>query len=1698
MRNPSSNFSQLLLCILFIGIIFLCCAIPATAQIYQELSQDTNLTFQEIVDISERHFEKTGKGKGKGYKQFQRWKYWAERNLDEQGSVRSQRQALDAYLDFVDKSSSAPAKFLGSYTELGPQSAINTSTWSSGLGRVSAIGLDPNNDNHIIVGSPTGGIWKTMDLGTSWTPIFDDQALIDVYALEISHGNPDHYWAGLSDGLVRSLDGGLSWSPVSGVSATALYNTIVMHPANADVIFAVSQSGRIYKSTDGGENFYTVLVQNESLYDLEFHPVNLNIIYASGNDGVYKSTDGGETFTEITSGPWSGIGNKAIMLAVTPAAPQRIYALEEIDGGFNALYLSQNAGASWITLANNACDCNNIMGYDQDDSGGQAPRDMDIVVSPVNPSIIHVAGVETWRSTNAGQSWNKTTAWNNPNGSNFIHADIDLLIYDGQRIVAGTDGGIYYSTDEADSWTNITPGLGIRQFYRIGAARTEIDRVSGGSQDNGTTVFRNGNWYDWLGADGMETFIAWDNDDIIYGTSQNGSLYKSLNGGNSRMSITAPGGSGNWVTPFEQAVGQPNLIYTARTELWKSTDGGNSWLAISDLNMTNKADELKIAPSDHQYIYLAYENRLYITTDGGANWTSSNLPGSSVNYITVHPNHPERLIVVISGSSSKVMESLDAGVTWTNLTANIPSAVGIECAVYDELNNEGVFIGGNPGIYYTDATSDVNWVNLSDNLPNVRIAELEIKNQILYVATYGRGLWKRSILCDGSLEGQACNDFDACTENDVFDADCNCTGALVDADNDGVCDETDACPGGDDNIDGDHDGIPDFCDNCAEDCPDADCDSVCDADDICPGGDDTRDMDNDGIPDYCDPCDEQIGLPCDDNNPCTNDDTYDSDCNCIGTFQDTDGDGICDRDDVCHGGDDTLDSDGDGIPDHCDNCGLNEAVTITLVLTLDDYPQETSWEVTNATGEVIVSSYGTYADWPDGAIVTELICLPLGCYEFTIFDSYGDGLCCNYGIGGYELFDASGVLLAIGSDFDSSENTSFCNTCDDFGGDTDDDGVCDVRDLCPDMDDALIGTPCDDGDPCTANDLYDTNCNCAGTFTDADNDGVCDADDVCPDNDDNLIGTPCDDGDPCTTNDLYDTNCNCAGTFADADNDGICDVDDVCPDNDDNLIGTPCDDGDPCTTNDVYDTNCNCAGTFADADNDGVCDADDVCPDNDDNLIGTPCDDGDPCTTNDLYDTNCNCAGTFADADNDGVCDADDVCPDNDDNLIGTPCDDGDPCTTNDLYDTNCNCAGTFADADNDGVCDADDVCPDNDDNLIGTPCDDGDPCTTNDLYDTNCNCAGTFADADNDGVCDADDVCPGNDDNLIGTPCDDGDPCTTNDLYDTNCNCAGTFADADNDGVCDADDVCPGNDDNLIGTACDDGDPCTTNDLYDTNCNCAGTFADADNDGVCDADDVCPENDDNLIGTPCDDGDPCTANDLYDTNCNCAGTFADADNDGVCDADDVCPDNDDNLIGTPCDDGDPCTTNDLYDTNCNCAGTFADADNDGVCDADDVCPGGDDNLIGTPCDDGDPCTINDLYDTNCNCAGTFADADNDGICDADDVCPGGDDNLDVNNNGVPDDCDVSTTQFPSLEEKSLRIFPNPAIDLLRYSFDSKMGKDYHISIKNILGATVLQMDFKGTGNTITGQIHAQWTPGLYLFILQSDSGLNLQPVIIQ
>ena len=375
----------------------------------------------------------------------------------------------------------------------------------------------------------------------------------------------------------------------------------------------------------------------------------------------------------------------------------------------------------------------------------------------------------------------------------------------------------------------------------------------------------------------------------------------------------------------------------------------------------------------------------------------------------------------------------------------------------------------------------------------------------------------------------------------------------------------------------------------------------------------------------------------------------------------------------------------------------------------------------------------------------------------------------------------------------------------------------------------------------------------ANSFGDSDGDGFIDCEDSCPALDNTLIGTACNDGDPCTTGETYDANCGCSGgVFQDSDNDGVCDVEDQCAGLDDALIGMPCDDGNPCTINEIFTSNCQCSGG-ENAALDGTATMssqfssfpasnlnNDVINDNNSELAHTGGDSPNEWMQIDIGSTmfissvvlhnrtNC-CSDRINNA---YVLIADAPFPSNTDltqslnnadvvHQLGNE-------ANSSVISVDINQMGryirvqksgtntggnwinlkeiqvfipfTVLDTDNDGICDVDDQCPGFDNTLIGQPCDDGDPCTDGETYDSNCGCSGgSIIDSDNDGICDANDSCPNFDDNLIGQPCDDGIICFVGSTWDSNCNCTGgAFADTDGDNVCDPLDLCPGLDDSV------------------------------------------------------------------------------------------------------------------------------------------------------------------------------------------------------------------------------------------------------------------------------------------------------------
>jgi photosystem II stability/assembly factor-like uncharacterized protein len=738
--------------------IFLC--LTSFGQKYQSMINQGTYTIASIESEANKYFEINGTGRGSGYKQFKRWLYVANRDIDENGFKRSnhnQMKALRSYRRAAankrkgKNDQTLGGSLTGSWQEVGPTNWSASTGWTPGVGRITSIAIDPNNANHILVGSPTGGVWKSTDAGVNWAPLTDQFQTMDVYSLAISPHNPDHYLWGELGEVYKSVDAGATWTSTN--SPFSLWvNAIVYHPTDPNVVLACSSFDGLSRSTDGGSTWTMVSsVASEACYDIEFKPGDPNVVYVSGTN-VYKSTNAGLTFLAI-NGSW---GTGAKMMAVTPDNPEAVY-IAEGSGRFVGLHKSTNSGISFTQLRDNSI---NYFGYESDGSGtrGQAPRDMEIIVSPTDENEVHLGGIQTWKSTNGGQSFSLTSFWRHDEaaglGVGYIHADVDIMVYKGSRIYLGTDGGFYTSDDQAATFNNKTLGMGLHQYYRIGVSKTDPNVVVGGSQDNGTCVMHGANrdFKFWIGGDGSEAFVDWSDPNNLYGTSNGILFYKSSDQGNSIAQIAPPESFGANIIPFEQDPVSSNTMYMGYSQVYKSTNSGGSWTSISSLS-GGYINELKIAASNNQYIYASKYATLHRTTDGGSSWTTLSGISSRINSIAVDPDDEQRIAVV---TSSNVYVSTNAGNTWTDYTKNLPVGPAYYCAVWQKGADNGLYVGGNGFVSYIDDNM-TNYVDFLDALPNVRVYELEIQyvSNKLFAGTYGRGLW------ESDLYGTPGKDYDA-------------------------------------------------------------------------------------------------------------------------------------------------------------------------------------------------------------------------------------------------------------------------------------------------------------------------------------------------------------------------------------------------------------------------------------------------------------------------------------------------------------------------------------------------------------------------------------------------------------------------------------------------------------------------------------------------------------------------------------------------------------------------------------------------------------------------------------------------------------------------------------------------------------------------------------------------------------------------
>ena len=726
---------------------------------------DESKTLYEIESNFENYWNTKEIKKGKGWKPFKRRQSFMAPRVYPDGFFPFEMLYKEwENLKYTPKNSNQTA-MQADWQAYGP----TYSSYESGVGRINVVTFDPYNSDIIWVGAPSGGLWKTTDGGNSWssnTDLLPNLGVSDI-AIDPTNTNIMYIITGDRDaddtyayGLMKSLDGGISWN-TTGLSfnLTSSYrgNRILIHPNNSNILLVSTRKsgyGETYRSTDGG-NSWEMVLEGPNLISMEFNASNPDIVYGvtTGNSKYWRSNDNGQNWSNVTSeAGLPSSGNNRGIVAVTDANPDVVYILYSAnDNGFGGLYKSTDGGY----IFNLQTDSPNLMGYQVNggDEGGQGWYDIALTVSPIDENEVYVGGINIWKSTNGGLDFGTApiTHWYGAQGIEYVHADQHFLAFNplNNSLYAGNDGGIYKSEDNGNSWTDLSDGLQITQFYKIGISQTDFGLVLGGSQDNGTLRCNSQNdWSAVRGGDGMECAIDPTNPNIMYSELYYGEIGISYDGGNNWSDI-APDSEGEWVTPYQIDQNSPNRIVIGYEVVYESLDYGNSWQAISDgFNNSSTIDVICLAPSSQDIIYIAEENDIFKTVDGGENWTniSSDLPNKAVTYIAVHPTNPNMVWATFSGYSNqqKVFFSQNGGNSWINISSNLPN-LPVNCILYYSPN-ETVFVGTDVGIFYKDSTT-TDWSTFNQGLPNVIVTELEyhINSNTLFAGTYGRGLWMTSL-----------------------------------------------------------------------------------------------------------------------------------------------------------------------------------------------------------------------------------------------------------------------------------------------------------------------------------------------------------------------------------------------------------------------------------------------------------------------------------------------------------------------------------------------------------------------------------------------------------------------------------------------------------------------------------------------------------------------------------------------------------------------------------------------------------------------------------------------------------------------------------------------------------------------------------------------------------------------------------------
>jgi hypothetical protein len=709
------------------------------------------INFKNEVETFNNYWKNhNSKIKGSGYKPFKRWENKWENQLNPDGTIMTPQQLWAALEDKnnqkTQKNNTVQALPPSNWQPVGPFTHTNTGSWSSGQGRTSAIAIDPLDPNTLYVGTPAGGLWRSSDSGTTWTPLSDELPQIGVSGIVIDHPNAANLTIYIatgdkdasdtySVGVLKSVNGG-PWVS-AGLSFTGTGNfcgDLIMHPTNNQILLCATSAG-LYRTTNGGTTWAVEQTGDFSQGSVRFKPTDPTVVYATTNNRFYKSTNTGDTFANITSGLSTPATTGRMILDVTPNDGNFVYVLSvNTSYALNGIYHSADSGLSFTITSGATNFLESTQGW----------YDLAFAVSSTDKNMLFTGCLNVWRSNNNGATITKLNNWNNPTAPAYTHADIHHLQYLGGKLYCLSDGGIYVSTDNGATFTNLTTGLQIGQFYKISVAKSTANNMVGGLQDNGGYAYSNSTWKNYYGADGMDAAVSQTNSNLYYGFIQNGSsMYISNNAGNSITgSVGSPGGvDGNWVTPLK-GDSQGNM-YAGFNGLFKLV--GGAWIQQNTNSVgSGNLELIAIDPSNDNIIYVVNGSTLYKSTNAGITFTS--IFTGSISSITVHSSNSNIVYITTSGTGGQAMISTNGGTSFTNIGSGLP-AIGKNCIVHQGRNTDNpLYVGTSLGVYYKD-DSMTTWQPFDTNLPNVSVTDLEInlEDSKIIAATYGRGIWQADI-----------------------------------------------------------------------------------------------------------------------------------------------------------------------------------------------------------------------------------------------------------------------------------------------------------------------------------------------------------------------------------------------------------------------------------------------------------------------------------------------------------------------------------------------------------------------------------------------------------------------------------------------------------------------------------------------------------------------------------------------------------------------------------------------------------------------------------------------------------------------------------------------------------------------------------------------------------------------------------------